>query len=58
MLRFRRKRPVVRIASVKNTEDPTITGGRLYEITPDSYQGPWKLEPGTVLEIVSTPKQS
>jgi hypothetical protein len=57
MFRFRPKRPRVQIGEVKPTKDMKITKGLLYEITPESYAGPWELEPGTVLEVVSTPKK-
>jgi len=46
--------PKVRVLrAVKSTE--AHNGEHLYEIQPESYDGPWELEPGTVLEVVSTP---
>lgn len=48
--------PKVRVLrAVESTE--THNGRHLYEIAPDSYTGSWELEPGTVLEIVSTPQE-
>jgi hypothetical protein len=43
----------IKIRSVKTSK--AAEGERLYEIEPESYAGPWKLSPGTVLEIVSVP---
>lgn len=37
--------------------DESRNGKHLYELQPTSYSGPWELEPGTVLQIVSTPKE-
>ncbi len=58
MFRFKPRRPQVQIGEVKSTKDMKVTKGRLYELIPTSYAGPWELEPGTVLEVVSTPKKS
>lgn len=51
--RLRRAR--VRISATY--PQPTATGEQSYEITPELYAGPWQLKPGTVLEVVSEPKE-
>ncbi len=50
------KRRLVRIGEVKTTKDPKISDGRLYELNPEGYEVPFELQPGTVLEVVSTPE--
>jgi hypothetical protein len=32
------------------------SGGHVYELTPVSYLGPWKLKAGTEIEILKEPK--
>lgn len=54
---FRAKRPRVRIGQIKALPGTQYTSEQLYEIGPESYAGPWKLEPETVLEVISTPKK-
>lgn len=53
---FGRKRPRVTIQATKPAA--VATGARLYELLPESYQGPWSLPVGTVLEVVSEPKET
>ena len=43
------------LRAVKSSE--AHNGEHLYELQPDSYDGPWELAPGTVLEVVSTLKE-
>lgn len=50
-----RKRPRMTVSAVY--PDPRANqGGQLYELTPETYAGPWHLKPGTVIEIVKEAK--
>jgi len=44
-------RPRVHIKSRQESDE--ATGGYLYELEPTNYDGPWDLEEGTELEVVS-----
>lgn len=50
-----RKRPRVRITGRRKALD--APSELAYEITPETYSGPWTLPVGTVLQIVSKPKE-
>jgi hypothetical protein len=50
--RYLRKRPRVKVKSVRKGN---ADGGQLYELSPETYAGPWTLPEGTVLAVVSTP---
>lgn len=43
------------LRAIESTE--ARNGEHLYELAPESYDGPYELVPGTVLEVVSTPKE-
>jgi hypothetical protein len=50
-MRLFRKRPRLTISAAYK-DDRANNGGCLYELTPETYAGPWNLKPGTVIEIV------
>jgi len=50
-----RKRPRVRITGTRHAID--ATSQKTYEITPETYAGPWELPVGTVLAVVYMPKE-
>lgn len=54
-MRLPRKKSRPRIRVKGSVPHRLATGGKLYEIEPESYTGPWELPVGTVLEVVSTP---
>lgn len=60
MLGRRKKRRApgarVRVETVVPRPGEPYTSGVLYELTPTTYAGPWRLPEGTVLEVVSLPK--
>lgn len=49
------KRSQYKIRSVRM--NAAAEGGQLYELSPILYSSPWDLPKGTVLEVVSTPKE-
>jgi hypothetical protein len=54
-LPWKSQRPRVRIKSARDVKP--VIGGSVYEIQPESYDGPWYLPKGTVLEVVYMPKE-